>query len=68
MKKLELTNDVYFSEQNNWKAGAILSVPFDIGDLTYENIIKAGDGKVVSEQKLYVKEEKKEKKEKSKKN
>ena len=48
MKKLELTNDVYFSEENNWKAGAILSVPIDIGDLTYENIIMAGDGKVVS--------------------
>ena len=60
MRKLELVNDVYFSEENNWKAGAILSVPFDIGDLTYENIIKAGDGKVCQE----VKEEKKEKKEK----
>ena len=64
MKKIELVKDVYFNEDNNWKAGAILSVPFDIGDLTYENIIKAGDGKVVSEQKLYVKEEKKEKKSK----
>ena len=39
MKKIELVKDVYFNEDNNWKAGAILSVPFDIGDLTYENIL-----------------------------
>tara|TARA_R100000655_G_scaffold23854_2_gene47875 strand:+ start:612 stop:809 length:198 start_codon:yes stop_codon:yes gene_type:complete len=63
MKKLELTKDVYFNEDNNWKAGTILNVPFDIGDLTYENIIKAGDGKVVTEQ-IMMKQEKKEKKSK----
>ena len=63
MKKLELVKDVYFNEDNNWKAGTILSVPFDIGDLTYQNIIKAGDGKVVTEQ-IMVKQEKKEKKSK----
>ena len=60
MKKLELVKDVYFNEDNNWKAGTILSVPFDIGDLTYQNIIKAGDGKVVTEQ-IMVKQEKKRK-------
>ena len=52
---------------NNWKAGAILSVPFDIGDLTYENILKAGDGKIVSEQ-IMIKESRKVKKLKDKKN
>ena len=45
MKKLELINDVKFDEYNNWKAGTVLSVPADIGELTYSNIIKAGDGK-----------------------
>jgi hypothetical protein len=67
MKKIELVKDVYFNEDNNWKAGAILSVPFDIGDLTYENILKAGDGKIVSEQ-IMIKESRKVKKLKDKKN
>tara|TARA_R100001594_G_scaffold89806_2_gene124272 strand:+ start:1139 stop:1342 length:204 start_codon:yes stop_codon:yes gene_type:complete len=67
MKKIELVKDVYFNEDNNWKAGTILSVPFDIGDLTYENILKAGDGKIVSEQ-IMIKESKKVKKVKDKKN
>tara|TARA_R100001163_G_C5027152_1_gene168390 strand:- start:151 stop:354 length:204 start_codon:yes stop_codon:yes gene_type:complete len=67
MKKIELVKDVYFNEDNNWKAGTILSVPFDIGDLTYENILKAGDGKIVNEQ-IMIKENKKMKKVKDKKN
>jgi hypothetical protein len=67
MKKIELVKDVYFNEDNNWKAGTILSVPFDIGDLTYENILKAGDGKIVNEQ-IMIKESKKMKKVKDKKN
>ena len=46
MKQLELINDVYFNEDNNWKAGTILNVPADIGELTFKNIIKAGNGKV----------------------
>ena len=48
MKKIELVKVVYFNEDNNWIAGAIFRVPFDIGDLTYEYILKAGDGKIVS--------------------
>jgi hypothetical protein len=59
MKKLELINDVKFDEYNNWKAGTVLSVPADIGELTYSNIIKAGDGKAYKSKK----EEKKVKRE-----